>query len=71
MWNRNLTTFSRPLERPSRIVIPKRGISREESGVALPAASRFLAEKTGFGMTRSQVFSRNLHDHPSGGVLNN
>ena len=36
------------------IVIPKRGVSREESAVSLPVASRFLAGKTGFGMTRER-----------------
>jgi hypothetical protein len=35
-----------------KIVIPKRGILREESAVSPPAASRFLADKPGFGMTR-------------------
>jgi hypothetical protein len=29
------------------IVIPKRGLSREESAVSLPAESRFLAGKAG------------------------
>jgi hypothetical protein len=34
------------------IVIPKRGFSREESAVSLPAASRFLADEPGFEMTK-------------------
>jgi len=40
--------------KPERIVIPKSGISREESAVSPPppAATRFLADKPGFGMTR-------------------
>jgi hypothetical protein len=35
-------------------------LSREESAVCLPAASRFLAGRTGCGMTRGS-FLRNLH----------
>ena len=42
-------------EHPRRIVIPKRGFSREESAVSLQAESRFLADKPGFGMTRGRV----------------
>jgi hypothetical protein len=42
-----------------RIVIPKRGIMREESAVLQPAGSRFLAGKAGFGMTRSGGFAAN------------
>jgi len=38
------------------------GLSREESAVSLLAASRFLADKAGFGMTR-KVFFRKLHRH--------
>jgi len=34
-----------------RIVIPSAASSREESAVSLPAESRFLADKSGFGMT--------------------
>jgi len=34
-------------ESVQRIVIPKRGIMREESAVALLAGSRFLADKAG------------------------
>jgi hypothetical protein len=37
---------------PCRIVVPERGILREESAVSPPAASRFLADKPGFGMKR-------------------
>jgi hypothetical protein len=36
------------------------GLSREESAVSQLAASRFLADKAGFGMTR-RVFLRKLH----------
>jgi hypothetical protein len=37
------------------IVIPKHLFSREESAVSLPAASRFLADKPGVGMTSGGV----------------
>jgi hypothetical protein len=37
---------------------------REESAVSLLAASRFLADKAGFGMTRT-VFLRKLHHDQS------
>jgi hypothetical protein len=37
------------VKNPRGIVIPKRGISREESAVSPPVESRFLADKTGFG----------------------
>jgi hypothetical protein len=43
------------------------GLSREESAVSLPAASRFLADEAGFGMTR-RVFLRKLHHDPSARV---
>jgi len=39
-------------------------LSREESAVSLLGASRFLADKAGFGMTRG-VFLRKLHHHAS------
>jgi hypothetical protein len=39
-------------------------LSREESAVFLLAASRFLADKPGFGMTRGGVFLRKLHHDP-------
>jgi len=41
-----------PVDNPQRIVIPKCGLSREESVVSLPAGSRFLADKSCAGMTR-------------------
>ena len=34
------------IQNPLRIVIPKRGLSREESAVSPPAASSFLADRT-------------------------
>jgi hypothetical protein len=41
-------------------------LSREESVVFLLAASRFLADKPGFGMTRVGLFLRKLyHDRPT------
>ena len=43
-------------ENPQSIVIPKRRLSREESAVSPPAASRLLAGKTGFGMTKVSSF---------------
>jgi len=49
---------------PQRIVSPKRGFAAgEESAAALPATSRFLADKPGFGTTRSGVgrFCRKRH----------
>jgi len=47
-----------PVDNPQRIVIPKRGLSREESVVSLPAESRFFADKSGFGMTRGRLLLR-------------
>jgi hypothetical protein len=45
---------------PQGIVIPKRGLWREESAVSAPAESRFLADKPGVGMTRGRVvFAQN------------
>jgi len=44
-----------PVDNPQRIVIPKRGLSREESVVSLPAESRFLADKSCAGMTRAAL----------------
>ncbi len=38
--------------------------SREESAVLLLAASRFLADKPGFGMTRGGVVFRKLRNDP-------
>ena len=38
-------------------------LSREESAVSLLAASRFLADKAGFGMTRVRLFFRKLHHY--------
>jgi hypothetical protein len=46
-------------ENLQRIVIPKRGIMREESAVSPLAGSRFLADKAGFGMTRRGGFYAN------------
>jgi hypothetical protein len=39
-----------------RLVIPKRGLPREESVAPPPANSRFLTDKSGFGMTSGQVY---------------
>jgi hypothetical protein len=36
-----------------RLFISSAGLLREEAVVSLPAASRFLADKSGFGMTKS------------------
>jgi hypothetical protein len=48
-----------------KLVIPKRGfVPREESAVSPPAPSRFLADKTGFGMT-SDAGGSDLNAHPS------
>jgi hypothetical protein len=48
------------------IVILKRGSSREESAVFLPAESRFLADEPGFGMTIPVlVFCTNCASSPS------
>jgi hypothetical protein len=33
------------------LVIPKRGFSREESAASLLSASRFVADRAGFGIT--------------------
>src|SRR5579862_608112 len=43
-------------------------LSREESAGLLLAASRFLADKAGFGMTR-RAFLRKLHHDPNLGQL--
>ena len=40
---------------PQAIVIPRRGISREESASSLPAATRFLADTPGFEMTLGTI----------------
>jgi len=51
-----------PSDPPQKLVIPKRGCSREESAVSPPAASRFLAGKPGFGMTSVDLSSIELRD---------
>jgi hypothetical protein len=37
---------------PKELSFRSAALSREESAVSLPVANRFLADKTGFGMTR-------------------
>jgi hypothetical protein len=39
------------IEKPKELSFRSAASSREESAVSLPAASRFLADKPGFGMT--------------------
>jgi hypothetical protein len=46
-------------ENLQRIVIPKRGIMREESAVLALAESGFLADKAGLGMTKQDCFCGN------------
>jgi hypothetical protein len=53
------------LKIPEEFVIPKaRHYRAEESAASLPAASRFLADRPGFGMTRVGLFLRKLHLYP-------
>ena len=40
------------LKVPKELSFRSAAFSREESAVSLPAANRFLADKSGFGMTR-------------------
>ena len=45
-------------ENPRGLSFRSAALSREESAVPLLAASRFLADKSGFGMTRVRLFSQ-------------
>jgi Domain of unknown function (DUF305) len=43
------------LEKPKELSFRSAALSREESAASLPAASRFLADEPGFGMTMDRV----------------
>jgi hypothetical protein len=50
-------------ENPKGLSFRSAALWREESAVSPPAASRFLADKAGFGMTRDGiVFVKMRHD---------
>jgi hypothetical protein len=50
---------------PQKLSFRSAALSREESAVSLPATSRFLADKPGFGMTRVGSFLRKLQYQPN------
>jgi hypothetical protein len=46
-----VASFAESCDNPKKLSFRSAAVSREESAVLLPAESRFLASKPGFGMT--------------------
>jgi hypothetical protein len=57
------------IRNPQKIVIPKRGLIARGICCLLPAASRFLADASGFGMTRFRGYLRKPYRYQNGATL--